>query len=226
MSIPDNPEDDQQWWNEIVHIPLDLQPLLNGIRDGTSICVTDGLYKHTYGAAALIVLPYLEAPEGVILVNQTPGLHSDVDAYQAELGSIYGCLAYIEALTTLHNITTGQITLACNCWSAILNVFIHTRDTPSQPQFDLVHSCRLMLQTSNVQWASRHVTAHQDDHVSYDELDRWGQLNVDMDSLAKRHRAHIEDERRPTFGLPSTLDWSIWRAIIVLRPGPIRTHYD
>jgi hypothetical protein len=37
------------------------------------------------------------------------------------------------------------------------------------------------------------------------------QLNVEMDSLAKKHRAHIEDERRPTFGLPSTLDWSLWR---------------
>jgi hypothetical protein len=42
-------------------------------------------------------------------------------------------------------------------------------------------------------------------------LDRWGQLNVDMDLLAKRHRAHIETELRPTFGLPSVLDWSLWR---------------
>jgi hypothetical protein len=68
-----------------------------------------------------------------------------------------------------------------------------------------------MLQTSNVQWTSRHVTGHQDDYVSYNELDRWGQLNVEMYTLAKKHRAHIEDERRPTFGLPSTLDWSLWR---------------
>jgi hypothetical protein len=69
-----------------------------------------------------------------------------------------------------------------------------------------------MLQTSQIQWTSRPVTGHQDDHISYAELDRWGQLNVDMDtSLAKKHRAHIEDERRPTFGLPPTLDWSLWR---------------
>jgi hypothetical protein len=97
---------------------LDLQSLPKGIRDGTAICVTDGSYKHTYGAAALIILPYLEALEGVILVNQTPGLHSDVDAYRAELGGIYGCLAYmINELTTLHNITTGTITLA---WMRLL----------------------------------------------------------------------------------------------------------
>jgi hypothetical protein len=82
ISVPDDPEADQKWWNEIVHIPIDLQPLLTGIRNGTAVCVTDGLYKHTYDAAALIILPYLEAPEGVILVNQTPGLHLDVDAEQ------------------------------------------------------------------------------------------------------------------------------------------------
>jgi hypothetical protein len=56
-----------------------------------------------------------------------------------------------------------------------------------------------------------HVTGHQDNQVSYDELDRRGQLNVDMDILAKQHRIHIENEQRPTFKLPSTLDWSRWR---------------
>jgi hypothetical protein len=74
-----------------------------------------------------------------------------------------------------------------------------------------VHSCRLLLQDSPITWNSCHVASHQDDHVSYSETDRWGQLNVDMDLLAKQHRKHIEAERRPEFGLPPLLDWSLWQ---------------
>jgi hypothetical protein len=32
-----------------------------------------------------------------------------------------------------------------------------------------------------------------------------------MDTLAKRHRAHIENEQRQDFGLTPILDWSLWR---------------
>jgi hypothetical protein len=211
IRLPEQDNNKPQWWNEIVHIPTDLTPLLDGIHNGTAICVTNGSYKHTYGSAALIILPFIDAPKGIILVHQTPGIHEGMDPYRAELGGIYGCIAYVQTLTKAHDIGTGAITLACDCWSAILNIFMHERDNPNQPQYDRVHSCRLLLQASTVTWNSRHGAGHQDDHVAFNELDQWGQLNVDMDLLAKRHRVHIETEFRPTFGLPSLLDWSLWR---------------
>jgi hypothetical protein len=237
INIPEPDEEAPQWWNEIVNLPTDPQALIDGIRNNTAVCVTDGSYKHTYGAAALIILPSLLATDGVVLVHQTPGLKNEMDPYRAELGGIYGCLAYVKEFAKTHRILSGGITLACDCWSALLNVFKHTRDTPNQPQFDLVHSCRLLIHNSSVAWLSRHVRGHQDDHTSFDELDRWGQLNVEMDILAKRHREHIEAEQRPDFGLPPQLDWSLWHgehritswsdttALQLLYSGPAKTFW-
>jgi hypothetical protein len=202
---------EQAWWNEPIHLPDDVAPLIHGITTGSAICVTDGSYKTGYGTAALIILPALEAPEGVTLVNQTPGERADQDAYRAELGGIYGCLAYANHLAKIHNITNGEITLACDCWSALLNVFLHSFDSPSQAQYDLVHACRLLIRNSPIKWKPHHVKGHQDDDIAYAELDRWGQLNVDMDNLAKQHWRHINQEQRRYFSLPPTTEWSLWR---------------
>jgi hypothetical protein len=178
---------EKAWWNEPVHLPDNIVPLVNGISNGTAFCVTDDSYKTNYGTAALILLSTLEAPEGVTFVNQTLGELSDQDAYRAELGGICGCIAYANHLVTIHNITNVEITLACDCWSALLNVFIHSFDSPSQAQYDLVHACRLLIRNSPIKWTPHHVKGHQDDDIAYAELDRWGQLNVNMDNLAKQH---------------------------------------
>jgi hypothetical protein len=161
---------DKAWWNEPVHLPDNIAPLINGITNGTAICVTDGSYKTNYGTAALILLSTLEAPEGVTLVNQTPGERSNQDAYRAEVGGIYGCIAYANHLANIRNITDREITLACDCWSALLNVFIHSFDSPSQAQYDLIHACRLRSRNSPIKWKPHHVKGHQDDDIAYAEL--------------------------------------------------------
>jgi hypothetical protein len=98
----------------------------------------------------------------------------------------------------------------CDCWSALVNVFLHEYDTPSQAQYDLVHACRLLIRDSPITWLVHHVYGHQDDHKTYQDLDRWGQLNVDMDSLAKQHWKSIYDDQRAYFSLPPTTEWSLW----------------
>jgi hypothetical protein len=211
LQLDDDEPSEICWWNEPIHIMDHIHLLLEGLTNGTAICVTDGSYKERYGTAALIILPHLAAPDGITLVNQTPGIEQEQDPYRAELGGIYGCIAYVNQLAKLHNITTGTITLACDCWSALVNVFYHAYDTPSQAQFDLVHACRLLISDSPITWQAHHVKGHQDDHVAYTDLDRWGQLNVDMDTLAKNHWKHINDERRAHFSLPPTTEWSLWR---------------
>jgi hypothetical protein len=208
----DDTDDDEDicWWNEPIEIMENIVDLVTAIQQGTAICVTDGSYKTSYGTAALIILPCLDAPDGITLVNQTPGSFSEQDPYRAELGGIYGCLSYINQLAKRHNITTGTITIACDCWSALLNVFFHEYDKPSQAQYDLVHACRLLIRDSPITWLAHHVQGHQDDYKTYQDLDRWGQLNVDMDSLAKAHWQTVYDENRAYFSLPPTTEWSLW----------------
>lgn len=53
------------------------------------------------------------------------------------------------------------------------------------------------------------MTGHQDKHISYEFLDLWGQLNVQMDSLAKVYwnESHT---LVPPFYPESTFGWSLW----------------
>jgi hypothetical protein len=67
----------------------------------------------------------------------------------------------------------------------------------------------MKLATSRVTWKFRHVQGHQDDHVSYNTLDLWGRLNVEMDTLAK---AYWNDTyaNTPTFYAVANHGWSLW----------------
>jgi hypothetical protein len=57
--------------------------------------------------------------------------------------------------------------------------------TPSTIQQNLIHEICQKLATSSITWKFCHVSGHQDKHTSHNMLDMWGQLNVEMNSLAK-----------------------------------------
>jgi hypothetical protein len=60
---------DEKWWFEIIDAPQSIQPILQGISNGTAVWVTDGSYKDKYGTAGFILLPTIESQEGLLLVN-------------------------------------------------------------------------------------------------------------------------------------------------------------
>jgi hypothetical protein len=87
--------------------------------------------------------------------------------------------------------------MACDCKSALLNIFEQYTDTPRQSHYDLIHACRTQLKASQIIWKAKHVSGHQDDYNAYNNLDRWEQLIVDMDALAKKHWQTISTTQRP-----------------------------
>jgi hypothetical protein len=134
--------------------------------------VTDSSYKDTYGTAAFILLPDIDAQEGLIMVNQTPGREDDSTyAYRAEAAGIYGCIAFTNELMQQHQLANGTVTMVCDCLSALRNIFDHQFDKASQAHYDIIHSCRMLVERSPVEWVSRHVRGHQDNYVHYEDLD-------------------------------------------------------
>jgi hypothetical protein len=208
--LPPTAVSPEKWWYEIIDAPASIQPLLEGIKNGTAIWVTDGSYKETYGTAAFILLPDIDAQEGLIMVNQTPGREDDTDAYRAEAAGTYGCITFTNELMQQHQLANGTVTMACDCLSALWNIFNHQFDKAAQAHYDIIHSCRMLVERSPAEWISRHVRGHQDDHVHYKDLDRWGQLNINMNTLAKRYWQTVYNNNRPHFDLPATTEWSIW----------------
>jgi hypothetical protein len=200
------------WWYEIIDAPDTIEPILQGFRDGTAIWVADGSFKDEQGSAAFTLLPSLHAPPntGLTLVNQTPGREDDIDAYRAEVGGIYGCVAFTNKLLTEHDIRQGKATMACDCLSALRNIFTNDYDKPSQAHYDLIHACRSLVAESPILWQERHVYGHQDTRNPFHQLDQWEQLNIEMDTLAKAQWIVHKQQQRPFFDLPSDSTWSIW----------------
>ena len=205
---------DDRWWGIVIEQPTNLQALLDGIRNHTAVCVTDGSYKNDLGTAAFILLANLQdRDDPFTCVNCTPGLPTDMDAYRAELGGIYGSIATINMLATAFNIQDGSIILGCDCLSAIQNILRQNNPPPKTASYDLLTAIRALLSDSPITWSFRHVAGHQDDHMAYTSLDRWGQLNVDMDQLAKAHWQALDHNRPTPFFLPPTPgQWSIWHS--------------
>ena len=200
-----------KWWSQQVRGFHDIEEMLNGLIHGTAVCVTDGSFKETVGSAAFIMLPDLDSTNTFQGVNQTPGTPSTIDPYRAELGGIYACVAFINDLAHGYDLTDASITIGCDCSSALWNVFHKPVCNPQTSHFDLLAETRELVEQSPVTWKTHYVKGHQDQHTTYNNLDRWGQLNVDMDALAKSHWQEIVHQRRPAFCLPHSDTWSIWQ---------------
>jgi hypothetical protein len=71
-----------------------------------------------------------------------------------------------------------------------------------------MHEIQRKLADSRLTWKFRHIDGHQEKHISYHLLNVWGQLNVEMDSLAK---VYWNDTKPlvPLFYPPSSYGWSI-----------------
>jgi hypothetical protein len=65
---------------------------------------------------------------------------------------------------------------------------------------------------------------HQDDKVSKEDIDRWGQLNIEMDTLAKQHINYAKS--RPRHYPLSVEPWSLWMNEIKIIKNFDETLYD
>jgi hypothetical protein len=170
--------------------------------------VSDGSFKNEFGTAAFIILS-ADDPEVCIRGRAvTPGNRDDQNAYRSELTGIYAMTIIQWALSEFFGIQNGSIEVACDGKSALEQAqwsedFINT----SYPHYDMILAIRSIRLLTQWTWSWRHVKGHQD--ATGTTLDYWAQLNVDMDTDAKRHWADTQSVVTPVqriWGEP----WSIW----------------
>jgi hypothetical protein len=206
------------WSGLCIHTPSEMSVLLQGIRQGEAIAVTDGSFKNNLGTAGFTIQPHLHDEtdqDSFIMVNQTPGDPRDMDAYRAELGGIFGIIDLANHLCNSFAITSGHITVGCDCSSALVNITSPYPLATGRPHHDLLSGIRTLIDQSPISWKFQHVRGHQDDHTEYHMLDRWARLNVDMDHLAKLYWDTLVSSHGlvspPVFHLlPAPGQWTIW----------------
>ncbi len=110
-----------QLWEEgecITELEGDIGVLIDAIKQGIAVAVSDGSFQDQWGATAWTI-------KGSSAVNcltgegLTPGNPQDQSAYRSELFGIWGMVASIYQLTTEHKISSGQVLVACDGLSAL-----------------------------------------------------------------------------------------------------------
>ena len=207
--VTDIIHENDKWAVSSLSCPNNGASIAEAIRQGTAISVCDGSYKTHFGTAAYVLQNGNQRDGRIIGANVTPGHPDDQNPYRSEIAGIFAVVVLVDAIIQAHKILAGTIELACDCESGITAVFTHEYDSPSQPHHDLIHEIRARIKASPIEWKFRHVRGHQDKYISVQLLDLWGQLNVEMDGLAKAYWNETYTTAVP-FYPPNTSGWSIW----------------
>jgi thiamine phosphate synthase YjbQ (UPF0047 family) len=201
--------EDDQWAIQSFHYEDQDKHIAQASIQGTAIAVCGGSYKDQFGTAGFVIQHGNNKEARITGAHVTPGHPEDINPYHSELGGILAIVAVSEAITKLHDIQSGIIKLGCDGQSGIIAIFEHEYDTPKQPHHNLIHEICQKIAGSRLTWKYCHIQGHQDKHISYNMLDTWGQLNVEMDSLAKAYWNETQAST-PPFYTPSTSGWSLW----------------
>jgi hypothetical protein len=209
--IPTTPASPATWWGIVTTATLPIQDLIRAIHDGTAIAVTDGSYKDGMGTAAFTFRTTLADTREITLVHMTPGYPHDMTPYRAEMGGLFGIASFLHRLYHTHNLEAGQITVACDCKSALEKATSSKFPHPKSPDFDLLTDIYHMRQNTRVTWVPKWVRGHQDNHQRHEHLDAWARININMDNTAKQHWEKLQNRRPAPFSLPTMPGvWSLW----------------
>ena len=174
----------------------DIDNIIESIQNGTSKSVSDGSWvkEKGVGSAGWIV-------EGSTQGNQirghyeSPGAESSQCSHRSEMWGVLGIVMSVNSLCQTHNITHGTITAKCDGEGTIkILQWMHQITNNSRKHFDLITALHTAIELSPLTWKFEHLEGHQDQHTSFAQLDRWAQLNVLADTIAKQEVTRIINE--------------------------------
>lgn len=214
----------ERWCFDRIELSDDGFTLAKAIKQGDAIVISNGSFKEQFGTASW----ELEggSSDGRIMgVVTAPGTWKDQSTYRSELTGIYSIMVCVKNLCEFYNITAGSIELGCDGQSALDKAFNYVALIKVEDSnYDLLASIRNLWANSPIQWKFRYIKGHQDDVQSWDQLDRWAKLNIEMDLRAKDHIkiAMISSRHYTLIGKP----WSLWSQGEKILTGFTDTIYD
>ena len=96
-----------------------------------------------------------------------------------------GIAVTLELLCSLHSITSGSIEIGLDGEAAYQQVFADQDPQVDQKAYDMLLAIRRKFRARPLTITGRHIKGHQDNDIPRHKLDRWANLNIDMDTDAK-----------------------------------------
>ena len=182
----------------------DIRNIIESIQNGTSKSVSDGSWvkEKGVGSAGWII-------EGSTQGNQirgqyeTPGSESSQCSHRSEMWGVLGIIMSVNSFCDTYNITEGTITAQCD-GEGTINIlqWMHPITDNNRKHYDLILALKKAIDISPLTWTFAHLKGHQDKHTSFSQLDRWAQLNVLVDTLAKQEATRIINRGRQGDNIP------------------------
>jgi hypothetical protein len=180
------PQKDQWTIDELTHSDQAAHVAMCIIR-GTARAVSDGSYKNNFSTSSFAVEGTDQSLQ-VQGVNRAPGSPRDQSAYRGELVGISGILSLLTIICGLHDITSGHITIGLDGEGALKQTSSSKNPRARKASYDLLIDLRAKLKALPITVSWHWIKGHQDDDI-FAELDRWAEINIDMDTAAKAHLA-------------------------------------
>ena len=161
------------------------QLIATAIVQGTAIAVCDGLYdpRDHLGTTAFVMVANKQDKKPLTAANWSPGILSDQSAYRSELTGVDSVLAAVDIVVKQYKITSGEITIALDCDTALKTC------PPSKPLniqqvfLDVLQDIRnrIKLLPITVKW--RLVEEHQKEEGN--KMDWWARQNFVVNLAAR-----------------------------------------
>jgi hypothetical protein len=188
------------WMWDSLRLIGDDNRLLDAIREGTCIAVTDGSYiREVYSNMCSCAL-VLESTQGRgRIFGSFPEQSKRACAYRGELLGLMALHLILLAANKVDPGLGGQVQIYSDCLGALNKV-------TTLPDNRLPSGCKhsnilknIMINCSKLSFGCTylHVPAHQDDRKSFQQLPRPTQLNCCMDAGAKRELWGLEGDMLP-----------------------------
>jgi len=197
----------EQWCNHSIRHPNQCHLLIQSICQGSLVIDSDGSYMLDHTTAGIIIFGTKNARvENCVIA---PRGKQDMSSYRGELMGVYSSVLLILCICEYFGIQKGRVTLGCDGLSALQRTFdISYSAKVDEPCYDLLVATHKLLSQSTIQWDTRHIDSHQDEHKRWEDIDFGGRLNIEADALVK---SHIPVARlAPRHYAIADEPWSIW----------------
>ena len=200
---------DAHWALQCLNIHDNGAALAQAIIEHAAVSGSDGSLKLGLGTAAF-ALQSAAAMNDIKGANLVPGPIREGDSHRCEMAGLYAIILLVHTVCKHYGITQGAMLVTCDNKHALRTLRPGYIPDPQEPNFDLVLATWTLLQELPITVSGQHVKGHQDDHKMYFLLDRYGQLNVDMDHHAKKYWQEVALSDRHT-GVPQPASCQIYK---------------
>ena len=175
----------KKWLHRNITIKGDILHIIESIKTGEIMAVSDGSFNHEIGTASWII-ESKDRRASIAGDAISPGDNTIQSAYRSEILGLLAILDILRIITTENKVDKGSCIIACDGISALRKVFEKGNNIhPSHKHADLLSATKKILKLLPITILTQHIKGHQDEYTPYDILPRMAQLNVDADTRAK-----------------------------------------